>query len=377
MSTEPKASQAAAARAPRTPPNLGAVRVLFDTSVTDFDRGGTSRYVSSLLPRLRGLGAGVDEVSMQTTWRWSASLPRAARVLLHDLAWMPWGAVRLGRSRGADLYHGAGFKVPARAPFATSVTIMDDTPWDDPPTARRYNRVVMRRVLERAAPHLAGAITIAEQTAREVASRLPALEGRLHVTPLGVDHDLFRPRTDAEVGAAQLRAGISPPYVILVSPYGPRKNQALMLRALTAAAAAAPGLRALVVGRHDPIAEGVLPVVRGGWVPDDQLAALYTGAEFLLFASLKEGFGLPVVEALACGCPAITSRGTAMEEVGGDAVVLVDPHAETEVASACRALLADPIARASLAARGPAHAAHFTWEETARLTLQAWEQMVG
>jgi glycosyltransferase involved in cell wall biosynthesis len=352
------------------------VRVLFDTSVTDFDRGGTSRYAASLLPRLRGLGAGVEEVSMQTTWRWSAHLPRAARVLLHDLAWISWGSVRLGRSRGADLYHGAGFKVARRAPFATSVSIMDDTPWDNPPTARLYNRVVMRRMLERAAPHLAGGITIAEQTAHQVAARVPALDGRLYVTPLGVDHDVFRPRTQAEVAAARSGVGISGPYVILVSPYGPRKNQALMLRALTAAAPAAPGLRALVVGRHDPVAEAVLPVILSGRVPDDVLAALYTGAEFLLFASLKEGFGLPVVEALACGCPAVTSRGTAMEEVGGDAVVLADPHSQNEVAAACRSLLVDPIARASLAARGPGRVSRFTWEETARLTLQAWKTMV-
>jgi glycosyltransferase involved in cell wall biosynthesis len=364
------------------------LRVLFDTSVTDFDRGGTTRYVASLLPRLRSAtrsgrggaaegGVVVEQVSMQATWRWSAILPRAARVLLHDLAWVPWGSVRLGRARGADLYHGAGFKVPPRAPFSTCVSIMDDTPWDDPPTARPYNRVYMRRLLESAAPHLAGALTIAHSTATAIGGRLPALAGRLHVTPLGVDHQVFRPRPEPEVRAAEASAGIAAPYALLVSPYGPRKNLARMLDALAQARDANPGLRALVVGRHDPLPDtGGIPVVACGPVGDNQLAALYSGAEFLLFASLKEGFGLPAVEAMACGCPVVTSRGTAMEEVGADAVVLADPTSTAAMAAACRGLLSDRSLRDRHVRMGLARAAEFTWEATARLTLSAWEKMV-
>jgi len=351
------------------------LRVLFDSSVTDFDRGGTSRYVAALLPRLRDLGAPVREVSMQTTWRWSARLPRSARVLLHDLVWVPVGSVSLGRALGATVYHGAGFKVAPRAPFKTSVTIHDDTPWDDPPTARLYNRVYMRRIMEAAAPHLAGAITSTETTAAAILSRLPALAGRLHVTPWGVDHQVFRRRTPGEVERAMAAAGVSMPYVLLVSPYGPRKNATAMLEALGLARDAAPGLQALVVGRHDPPGHDPLPVVRSGRVSDDALAALYSGAEFLLYASLKEGFGLPVLEALACGCPAITSRGSAVEEIGGDGVLAVDPALVADIADACRSLLTDRPARDRLAERGLAHSATYTWEETARRSMRAWEKM--
>ena len=351
------------------------MRVLFDSSVTDFDRGDTSRYVAALLPRLLDLGAPVQEVSMQSTWPWSARLPRSARVLLHDLVGVPRGSVSLGRALGATLYHGAGFKVPPRAPFRTSVTIHDDTPWDEPPTARLYNRVYMRRIMSAAAPHLAGAITSTEATAAAILSRLPALAGRLHVTPWGVDHRVFYPRPRGEVERAMAAARVSKPYVLLVAPYGPRKNAPAMLRALGLASDATPGLQALVVGRHDPPGDDPLPVVRRGRVSDDELAALYTGAQFLLYASLKEGFGLPVLEALACGCPAITSRGSALEEIGGDGVVAVDPAAVADIADACRRLLRDEGARDRLAARGPAHAAAYTWEETARRSVRAWEDM--
>ncbi|MGI8610115.1 MAG: glycosyltransferase family 4 protein [Candidatus Dormibacteria bacterium] len=353
------------------------MRILFDSSVTDFDRGGTSRYVAALLPRLRELGAPVEEVSMQGTWRWSSRLPRAARVLLHDLAWVPRGSVLLGRARGASLYHGAGFKVPPRAPFRTSVTIHDDTPWDNPPTARLYNREYMRRVMQMAAPHLAGAITSTETTAAAILARLPSLAGRLHVTPWGVDHRVFRPRPQGEIDRAMAAAGVAAPYALLVSPYGPRKNAATMLKSLGMARDAAPGLTVLVVGRHDEPGDDPLPVVRCGRVGDDQLAALYSGAEFLVYASLKEGFGLPVLEALGCGCPAIVSEHSVLQEIGGDGVLAVDPTSAQAIAEAGRGLLTDRSARDVLLTRGLAHSARYTWEETARLSIQAWEKMVS
>jgi glycosyltransferase involved in cell wall biosynthesis len=351
------------------------LHVLFDSSVTDFDRGGTSRYVAALLPRLAAAGAPVAEVSMARAWPWSQQLPRAARVLVHDLAWVPFGSVQLGRARGATIYHGAGFKVAPRAPFLTSVTIHDDTPWDDPPTARFYNRVYMRRLMEAAAPGLAGAITSADITAAAILSRLPSLRGRLHVTPWGVDHDTFHPADADATARALAAAGIARPYVLLVSPYGPRKNAGPMLEALGHAAAAVPGLQALVVGRHDPPGVDPLPVVRCGRVEDQSLAALYSGAEFLLYTSLKEGFGLPVLEALACGCPVVTSEGSVLEEVGGPGVLAVDPSSLAGIETACRRLLTDRPTREALSAAGREHARRFTWEETARLSVAAWEGM--
>ena len=348
--------------------------VLFDTSVTDFDRGGTSRYSDALLPRLAAIGADVTEIAMTTAWPWTARLPRAGRLLVHDLAWVPVGSAAVGRRLGARLYHGAGFKVPPRTPLATSVTIHDDTPWDNPPTARLYNRAYMRRDLELAAPRLAGAITSASGTAEAILGRLPALRGRLHVTPWGVDHAVFRPRAAAEVAAAQVRAGITGPYVLIVSPYGARKNEAAMLDALGRVSAHHPGLQALIVGRHNPPAADPLAVVRCGRIPDADLAALYSGAAMLLYASLKEGFGLPLLEAMACGCPVVASAGTVLEEIADGAARLADPRDVASIADACEQVLLVG-ERSRLAGAGIARAAGFTWENTARLTAAAWAGM--
>jgi glycosyltransferase involved in cell wall biosynthesis len=351
--------------------------VLFDTSVTDFDHGGTSRYAGALLAALAETGGGVTEVSMKTTWPWTASLPRRARLLVHDALWVPAGAASAGRRRGPHLYHGAGFKVPPWAPFPTSVTIHDDTPWDRPPSARLYNRVYMRRNLEVAAPRLAGAITSAAATAGAVLTRLPSLRGRLYQTPWGVEHALFRPRPDAEVRAAQARAGVRPPYILIISPYGVRKNEDAMIAAAGDLARDHPGLKALVVGRHNPPGADPLPVVRCGRVSDADLAGLYTGAEMLLYASLKEGFGLPLLEAMACGCPVVTSSGTVLEEIAGGAALLADPRDTASIVRACARVMDDPTEAVRLRQAGIEHAADFTWVKTARLTLAAWAEMTS
>jgi glycosyltransferase involved in cell wall biosynthesis len=357
---------------------IGAMRIAFDTSVTDFDKGGTSRYVDELLPRLRQRSdVDVVEVSMRAEWPWTDGLPRLARLFLHDQRWVRSGAVAAAGRIAPDLWHGAGFKVPAAPLLPASVTIHDDTPWDEPPTARLYNRVYMRRNLERAAPYLRGAITSARLTADAIARRLPALRTRMHVTPWGVDHAVFRPRSAAEVAAACARVGVEPPYALMVSPYGPRKNQPAMMAALSVAAAAMPGLGILVVGRTNPDLSASIPVVAAGRVDDDELAALYTGAALLAYVSLKEGFGLPVLEAMACGCPVLGGRDTVIEEIGGGAAVLADPDNPREIADAARRLLEDRELREELSARGIENAAGYDWDITAERTVTAWREMTS
>src|SRR5205814_636044 len=105
----------------------------------------------------------------------------------------PRGAPRAARAAGADLLHGAGFRVAPVDQPAVAVTLHDETPWDDPPTSSLWTRVSLRRSVTRALPHLRGALTTTEAAAAALEGRLPALRGRLHVAPLGVDHAVFRP----------------------------------------------------------------------------------------------------------------------------------------------------------------------------------------
>ena len=352
------------------------MRVIFDTSVTDFDRGGTRRYVDALLPELRASpGVEVHELRMQRAWAWTAWLPRRLRILVHDLLWIRWGAVGSAAQLWPDLYHGAGFKVPVTRRFPISVTIHDDTPWDDPPTARLYNRTYMRRNLTAAEPILAGAITSAQATAEAIAGRLPGLRNRIHVTPWGVDHEVFQPRPAAVAEEVVARLGLPPVYALLVSPYGPRKNQPRMMAALEATARLHPGLGVAIVGRTNPYVASHMPVRELGHVEDSDLAALYSGAAFLLYTSLKEGFGLPVVEAMACGCAVIVSAGTVLENIAADAGLAVAAESIDEIAAACNRLLGDRVLARALGARGVHHAGAYDWGSTARATVAAWRKM--
>jgi alpha-1,3-rhamnosyl/mannosyltransferase len=177
---------------------------------------------------------------------------------------------------------------------------------------------------------------------------------RVRVVPHGVD-DVFS--TDGPAAEGE--------YVLAVATLEPRKNLA---RAVEAARAAGVELR--VVG-----AQGWGGVEVDGWVgeiPDAELAALYRGARCVLYPSLYEGFGLPVLEAMACGTPVVTSVGTAMEEVAGAAAVLVDPLDVDSIANG----IGDAIARrAELSALGRERAREFTWPRAADAIVEIWREL--
>src|SRR5690606_11692226 len=118
-------------------------------------------------------------------------------------------------------------------------------------------------------------------------------------------------------------------------------------------------------------------VVRVGWVPPDDVPLFYKAAEVFAFPSLYEGFGIPIIEAMASGCPVVTSTGGACPEVAGDAALLVDPRNVDSIADGVRSLLTDARLRADLVERGLARARHFTWDSSARQTIRLFESMIG
>jgi glycosyltransferase involved in cell wall biosynthesis len=311
-------------------------------------------------------------------WPATRRLERHLKVLVHDQLWVSRGMVSTGRRLGADIIHGSAFKVAAVAEPAASVTIHDDTPWDSPPTASLYNRLNLRRTLERAAPVVRGALVSSDATASAILRHLPALEGRTYVTPFGINHAAFRPVPQHLVERARARYGIlGRPYVLMVGPYGPRKNYPRMIEALARVPDQPQGLSVVVTGRAAGLSRSSLPVIETGFIGDEDLASLYAGAEFLFYASLSEGFGFPVLEAMACGCAVLTSRETVLEELAGNAASLVDPTDVDAMTAASQSLIADKGLRQELAEAGVKRAALFDWEHTAAATAQAWQSMIS
>ena len=195
--------------------------------------------------------------------------------------------------------------------------------------------------------------------------------GRLRLVPWGVEATAV---SQADRDAVRAKYGLPSEYLLFVGTLEPRKNLRRLTEALTLCGADLPLVVAGAQGWGASVAEGVAQVQFIGFVPDGDLPALYSGASAFCYPSEREGFGMPVLEAMSYGVPVVTSRGTSTEEVAGGAAVLVDPFSVEDIARGIESALAD---RRSLSTKGLRQAARHRWSETARLTVQAYREAVG
>jgi glycosyltransferase involved in cell wall biosynthesis len=236
----------------------------------------------------------------------------------------------------------------------TVVTLHDIQHRDLPEFFGRARKSFRRIAYDRAAQAASAVVVTSEFVRRRAVDVLELDPDRVHVVPLGIDHSVFSPTGDEE------------PEALIVYPARPwpHKNHARLLEAFAALRETRPKLRLVLTGGgHERL--GTLPegVESLGVVTTSELASLYRRAACLVFPSLYEGFGLPPLEAMACGCPVAASRAGAIPEVCGDAAVLFDP---TSVEDIARAVVDADTQRETFRERGLARAAEFTWDETAR-----------
>lgn len=351
------------------------VRVLCDASPLCDDRrtAGIGRYVERLtaaLGSVDGLELRVvvpHRPPLRNAWtvRWSQAQPGLA---VATLGWRP------------QLLHAMASEPALGMPLHRQVvTVHDAVPWepgliDAGSVTARYLAWQGRRL-----PRCAAVIVPSPQVATEAIERLGLDSSRVHVVSEGVD-PIFRAEAAADDNAIRLAAGVGETgYILwvgsLVTP-DPRKG----LDSLVAATTALPGARLVMAGRTGPAADLVRAhaaragarLQLTGWVDDAALAALYRGAAILAMPSHHEGFGLPVLEAMACGTPIVAGRAGNLPDLAADAAELVPPGDAPALAEAMRRLLADPQARARLAAAGPRRAAAYTWKEAAERTAAVY-----
>jgi len=280
-----------------------------------------------------------------------------------------------------DVLFGPNFvPPPTRKPVV--VTVHDLAFKRYPDTAPHGTRRWLRQ-LEAALRRATCVIAVSQSTKRDLIELLAVPEQRVTVIPHGVDMDVFRPAPAQVIGEARARLGIDGPYLLALGGIEPRKNLSGLLSAYARLAADIRPALVIAGGGVEWNPEGRVllrealealepsvrrHVVTTGYVTEGDKVALLTGAEALVYPSLYEGFGLPVLEAMACGTPVVTSNVSALPEVAGGAAVLVDPSDPESIAEGISRVLTDGSVRDRLQKVGPARAARFTWSETARRT---------
>ncbi len=286
--------------------------------------------------------------------------------------------------RSADVIHATNHAaIPPAAEGQRLVVTVHDLAFERFPSLfPRTWRVLYAMGLRAAVRRADAIVTPSRSTAEDVVSRTRVDPSRLHVVPLGAS----LPPGDLDVDGVLARLKVTSPYVLFVGTLEPRKNLVRLVRAYRRVAATGLPHALVLAGPmgwdHDPLMREIaLPgpgeIVLTGALDQDQLDALYRGASAFAYPSLYEGFGLPVVEAMARSVPTVASATSSVPEVTGDAALGVDPRSVPEIATALERVLTDTDLAERLARAGRERAERFTWDETARLTLEVYEGVLG
>lgn len=268
--------------------------------------------------------------------------------------------------------------LPLLHPRASVVTVHDLGYLAEPEAHIRRRRWMLELTTRWNARAARRVIAISEQTKADLVAHYGTPAGKIDVVPHGVDRARFRPRNEAEVQPVLAELGVQPPYLFFLSTLQPRKNVSRLIEAFEGLGA--DDLTLVLAGRSGWLAEPIerriaasparSRILRLAHVPDALVPALYNGAAVFVLPSLYEGFGMGVLEAMASGCPVVTSNRSSLPEVAGDAAVLVEPLEAGSIRAGIAQAL-QPERRVALIEAGLDRAAGFTWERAARQTLSS------
>jgi glycosyltransferase involved in cell wall biosynthesis len=373
---------------------------VFDARTATPHFPGIGRYARSLARAMAPLLEAGERLTILHDPAHAFPLPATPAVQLAPVDTSPFSAAQqwilprlLGRLR-ADLYHSAYFLMPY-APRPSGIpallTVYDLIPLLFPQhstlrargLARWANRLALRTVTR--------VLAISEATRRDYLAHFRLAPEKIQVTPLAADPAFVR-QPAATVDAMRARYGLPERYALYLGSNKPHKNLERLveawarLRPRSAYPPAGPRIPLVVAGAWDDrypearrraAALSMEDEVRWlGPAPEAELPALYSGACLFVFPSLYEGFGLPALEAMACGTPVVCSNSSSLPEVTGDAGLLVDPLDVQAMADGMRQVLEDETLRQVMAEKGLCLARRFSWQETARRTLEAYRDLV-
>ncbi len=368
-------------------------RVLVDATSVPADRGGVGRYLDGLLGAL-AVHSDIDlSVVCQRTdhERYSRILPNsqviaAPAAAAHRparLAWEQTGLPLLAQQVNASVLHSPVYTCPLRAGCPVTVTVHDATFFTEPEHYEKSRGTFFRSAIKTSLRRAERVIVPSKATRDELIRLLDADPTRIDVAYHGVDHTAFHVPSDDEKARVRARLGLNSPYLAFLGAKEPRKNVPNLIRGWIAAVQDRREPPALVIAGgqgHDDEIDRVatevpanLRLLRPGYLRYADLPGFLGGAIICAYPSHGEGFGLPILEAMACGAPVLTTPRLSLPEVGGDAVAYTKPEA-AQIGEDLVRLLDDPQLRARLGAAGLARAKEFNWASSAEAHVASWSR---
>lgn len=359
------------------------LRVGIDVHTIGRRQTGNETYVRELVRALEQARPGdVDYTLFQSH---AGSMPaftsRVVQVRPHmPLVRVPWSLPRAMKRERIEVAH-FQYVAPPRSPCPIVLTVHDVSFERHPEFFSPLERMRLQTLVPWCARHAAAVIAVSETTRQEILDVYGLDPARVRVIHNGTPSE-FRPVSAAVADRAARAVGLTEPYCLAVGNLEPRKNLERVLRIYRELRRTGRmPLRLLLVGqrgRRSGVARAIAQlgleddVVVSGFVSDEHLVALYNGARMSLYLSLYEGFGLPILESMACGTPVLTSNRSSMAEIAGEAALLVDPEDDEAIADAWIRLAGDDALCGRFGAAGIERAQAFTWREAAERTLRIY-----